>query len=620
MSTIQSLSKEVLILIFTSLDSVESIGECRLVCKRWNNPAAIAMFQRPLHLCFYDRIKAEKLIQYLKANQTIGQHVRYLSLCDYNNSILEAVLPLLFTPNIRELGGDGIKDVLYQLIAKIAKESTAKFEKLNVIPSSYHFTDSYAAALWTFRKSLTDVNITLQEVPDSPLHLANRLHTFKRLTMLTLNAPFGDHLKKIAYDTPMDDTATASSLACQFDDSSVQRVKSLNTLNIFSAGYPHFVSYLMFKYPNMQRISIHIYEADADITERIQDLIQSLKKLTHYYVKYKIAAKDAVTTPIFDAAQNDINIVSIGYHYDSSDASTIDMMIEGRQIQGLNHQTFFSMHIPPNASTITHAWHLSQIRIPINSLEVDIFNCRDCDMNDTRADLRRRIPVDDEVVVFFDVLLDNPNIENIRFIARDISDCTKSHFFQHHTWLKSLEICCAQLSADTFVALSDVCRGLCALRLVNCPILPKGGIVRINMKHNAFQQLTYQLTLCNFFTCDMDASDNNAAIDYAEKVLRALELHYTQDTYLWLRTRKMKRSMFLKLRPGDTYRYLINKKQFSSRPPEARAIQISCFSIEHLLLDLDAIQLQIDKDYIEFALTSRLSSGYHCFEKSDSNH
>ncbi|KAK4511979.1 uncharacterized protein ATC70_003978 [Mucor velutinosus] len=632
MANIQSLPIEVLIAVFIFLGSAESIGECRLVCKYWNDPAAKAMFEKPLHLCLYNEVKRKKLMEYLTKDQTKGQHVKYLSLCHYDNNILEAILPFLFTSNIRELGGDDT-DMLYRLITKIAQESITKFDKLSVIPSTYYFTDSYSKALSTFKNSLTTVDITLDEIPDSPTHLMNQLNKFKCLTTLTVKAPFGNiaELEQIIgrclqlqqlqlsteayvqYDgTPMD-VATLSTWPV--NNANFYQVTSLKNLSIVSAGFPHFVQYLMFKYPNMQSITLNIHETDAYITTNTEQLIEPLKNVANYTLTYRITVGDAITT-IFNTAKSDINIVKIGYHHVLGGTLTIVMTIEGKESQELNHETTFSVHIPPNANTKTHAWYLSQVHMPADHLEIDLLNYRDFDVDD-RNDFYRKIAVKDENVVFFNILFDYPDAENIRFIARDISDCTDFYFSNHYTRLKSLEICGAQLSPATSLALTDMCRELSVLNLVNCPILRQNGIVRINMEHNAFQQFTYRLMPCNYFTRDMDDSDNEAAVEYAERTLLALELYYSRETYLWLRIRKTNRAMYLKIMPNDSYRYLITKKQFYLRSPKARAIQFSCFSVRHLLLDLDSIRLQIDEEYLDYALTSPLSSEYNSAEDSD---
>lgn len=634
MTTIQSLPKEVLITAFSFLDSIEYIGECRLVCKHWSDIAAVAMFEKPLHLCFYGKVKAKKLVQYLTRNQSKGQHVKHLSICHYDSNIVQTVLPLLFTPNIRELGGDD-RDMLYECIARIAQESTVKFEKLKVIPSTDDFTDSYSQALWIFRNSLTNVYLTLEEIPKAPTHLINQLYRFQKLTKLTLKAPFDNvaeleriiggclqlqqlQLSTVAYvqygDVPMD-TATLS--AWQVDNDNIHQVDSLKTLDIASAGFPHFVQYLMFKYPNMQSISLNIQETDAYITRSIEQLIDLLKMMQNYSLTYRITVGDDITT-VFNAAKGNVNVVKIGYHHVLGGILTIVMTIEGREAQESTHETNFSMHIPPNVNTRTHVWYLSQIHVPINSLEIDLLNYRDFNV-DHQNDLYRRISVKDETVVFFDILFDYPNIEHTRFIARDISNCVDFYFSQQCTWLKSLEICGAQLGPATSLALTDICRKLSVLKLINCPILRENYMARINMGHNTFEILTYQLMPCHYFTRNMDDSKNNAAVEYAEKTLSALELYYSRETYLWLRIKKTDQAIYLRIMPNDRYRYLITKKQFYLRPAKARAIQISCYTIKHLLLDLDSIYLQIDEEFIAYARTCPLASDCDSAEESDTS-
>ncbi|GAN07191.1 hypothetical protein MAM1_0152c06684 [Mucor ambiguus] len=631
MTTIQSLPKEVLVFVFVCLDSVEAIGECRLVCKYWNESAAIAMLEIPLHLCFHNKMKAKKLMQYLMASQNKHQHVKYLSLCHYDNEILETVLPLVFSPNIRELDGYG-SDMLYRLITKIAKESKAKFDKLKCIPSTYYFTDNYSKALSTFKDSLTALDITLVEIPESPSHLVNQLSEFKCLATLDLKAPFDNiaeldriiggclqlqqlQLSTEAYvqydDAPMD---RASLSTWPMDNDSIHQINSLKSLDIVSNGFPHFVQYLMFKYPDMHSISLTIHKTDAYITKNTVQLIGSLEKVPNYCLTYRVTVGDDITT-MFHAAKSGINVVKVGYHHILRGVWTLVMSVEGRKKES-NHQTTFSMHIPPNANTKSHAWYLSQAQIPIDSLEIDLLNYRDFDVDDIN-DLYRRIAVKDETVVFFDILFDYPNIESVRFIARDISNCSDFYFSHQHTRLKSLEICGAQLGPATSLALTDMCRELSVLKLVNCSILRKDGIVCVNMEHNTFQEFTYRLMPCNYYTRNMGDLKNKTAVEYAERTLLALELYYSRETYLWLRIKKANQAIFLKVMPNDRYRYLITKKQFYLRPPKARAIQISCFSVKHLLLDLDSVHLQIDEEYIEYALASPLSSDYDSAEDSD---
>ena len=137
------------------------------------------------------------------------------------------------------------------------------------------------------------------------------------------------------------------------------------------------------------------------------------------------------------------------------------------------------------------------------------------------------------------------------------------------------------------------------------------------MGNNAFERLEYRLMPFDHFTRNMDDSRNNAAVEYAERTLSALELYYSRETYLWLRIKKTDQAIYLKIMPNDRYRYLITKKQFYLRPAKARAIQISCYTIKHLLLDLDSIHLQIDQEFIDFARTCPLASDCDSAEESD---
>lgn len=98
------LPKEILVMVFQHFRFAKEIGECRLVCKAWNDPTETAMFSKPLVV--YHEAKEEKVIRHLESNPAKGRCITSLTVTDYDNQhVMKRLLQLAFTPSIKRMRG-----------------------------------------------------------------------------------------------------------------------------------------------------------------------------------------------------------------------------------------------------------------------------------------------------------------------------------------------------------------------------------------------------------------------------------------------------------------------------------------------------------------------------------
>ncbi|KAL9546787.1 hypothetical protein MBANPS3_006495 [Mucor bainieri] len=192
---IQSLPTELLFKVFGNLHNLESLCQCKLVCKSWNSIAEKEMFRRVIQLQSLTKINS--FASFLSQKPDIARSIKYLTLTSYsyyNDQPLERIcvdlLRLVFTPNMVELRGK-FQGPVFEEMMRIKNNSVWQFDQLAVMPDpttqGANLQSYYAAAL-AFQESLKElvINPSFLSAPYYK-HLVDRLDGFKSLTWLIID-------------------------------------------------------------------------------------------------------------------------------------------------------------------------------------------------------------------------------------------------------------------------------------------------------------------------------------------------------------------------------------------------------------------------------------------------
>lgn len=178
-----SLPIEILLTIFSFIDSTSHLASCRLVCRMWNSFAEDAMLSRRIDIC---RIEAAwAFYDYIVRNPSKGRLIKHLDMGEFNLATYELnrrLLRLIFTPNLEILSGQYCRPEFYDEMIRIAKETSTNFKKLTVIPHPSKFPGSYKNATVLFKDALQDVFVDISNKIFNAKHSLGYINQFKHLT------------------------------------------------------------------------------------------------------------------------------------------------------------------------------------------------------------------------------------------------------------------------------------------------------------------------------------------------------------------------------------------------------------------------------------------------------
>lgn len=624
MTTIQSLPQELLLAIFSCLDTLEEAGNCRLVCKAWESPAAIAMLGKPIQI--YNHARTDKLIQYLTMHPDRGRHVRHLIVIKYQKNNIEKLLKLTFTPNMEELGGVG-DEFLYNLLIKIAIQFPKKFDKLTKIPASYDLNEGYCNALLTFRESLTEVDLcsrdktTLQRVIhrfdifDSLNNLAVE-QDFNNLQDLEAALKYSFRFKSVGFtingfldwEDQLDDGMDTAQLM-SWATENVQRVDSVKALYVSAIGYPSFIEYLLYKYLNTESFTLVTFEVvnaydmfDDLVNFHIVRIINAIKHLKYYNLDYRIPFGDDFNA-VCKAAQGDRNTLKLGYPYIWTE-DVMAVQLQCTKLDDGTRRTEFSLEIPTIASNYHHVKMIADAGIPLYRLELDFVNYS-LPQNDRYY--RQQLRIDEQSSVFFDTLCDFPEIREIKLTANRIEADSEHFSFHDQVMLESLEICNAEVTELAFEVAAYHCPNLKEFKLLNCQLVPDSSkVFHIWMNNISYDRFIFKTAPISYMLPELkDTCDNEHNIEDFERVLDEVKQTWSKVFYLWLDIVQAGKKLYYKITPRANTTKLITTNAFESRSKKSLVIHMSCFNIKSLLIHIGQSMLSLDEETIHADLKSR---------------
>ncbi|KAG2194197.1 hypothetical protein INT46_011768 [Mucor plumbeus] len=324
---------EVLKRILQCIDSIQQLGECRLVHTSWDYPAESAMFSKNIDIKNDNMLY--KFCRHLRRKPGRGKLITHLnmdSVC--SRTFLEELLRICFTPNMEALMGDVLseEDVGYKLISEIVLNSTEDFNKLRYVSNNRFATESYLEMLSLFKESLermdlqfTDSMLGEEDCSYLAAKFASELSEFKSLNRLDLQMYYNYSLKdmeKILDNCPYLEYLRASigSIQCNsieecFGSNKIKKFESLKILVLYidPGESPILLEYCLTKYPNIEKIIYHSPDGPPDFADEMGDFpieLEMLKSVPYYEMEFTLHEDDDVGV-IRETMQTEYNNVVI---------------------------------------------------------------------------------------------------------------------------------------------------------------------------------------------------------------------------------------------------------------------------------------------------------------------
>ncbi|KAL7321960.1 killer toxin resistant protein [Mucor circinelloides] len=622
MSIYKPLPSEVLVIIFRQLTSAEALGECRLVCRAWSDPAETVMFSKPLVV--YRESKALKVIRRLERNPAKGRCIRNLAITDYEDQqVMKKLLRLAFTPGIERLTGKVVLDifssstrlsVIYATMVEIAEKSSIKYDRLKVIPETFMLNDVYGRALLTFKETLETVHLRLFNHDDTQ-NVLHRFGEFKRLEVLRVEeGDFGSveqldavlkgchHLKDLYLNIEVLDQTEAPGIPANsngipansdgmWEQLQVQKVPSLKTITYASPGYPLVIEYLLYKYPNMEEFNLDTFamvEPFLDlhsVSLNFQRIQKHLKRLKKYSLHFQVPPRDNLNSK-FAAAKGDINILIIQYMMQYEEDDEMNLHLDVDTLENKTRRAKFTMEVPTIGSWFYPVTLIQKAGIPLERLELDF-------VNGAAVNGDRMHPVQihrsEEGVVLFDILYDFPSIKEIKMTSHQLFETTDIFSSDEAIELRSFELCGAEVTEAALKCVSYHCPQLKELKLVSCYLdLSPDSTCHVSMKYTSFDHFVYTVEPTQNMIRDVEDED---AIDHFDTVLQEMIVNWVKpDIYLWLGIKEAGRKIYFRWTAFLERPRAVSRDIFDSRfAEEAPLVYFSCFSIRSISFHLSSI-------------------------------
>ncbi|KAL9537671.1 hypothetical protein MBANPS3_011566 [Mucor bainieri] len=638
MATFNSLNAELLIAIFGYLDSSRAIGECRLVCKAWDEPAAISMLRKPIAI--EDEYLIDGFIEYLKAHP--NRVYKY-----YGLELSKRLLQQAFTPNLEELtvkevGFSSVRsnyNEFYDGIVSIANESSVKFGKLKKIihdcPHSDRFDLAYGQSLLAFKESIQHVKLSFYKIAEVQ-NVIYRLGEFKKLYYLTLKGYFDNlesldavlkgchHLKTLdliiedfLYDGEDYDSDGEFDIEplLVWDKENVEQVKSLKTLTFSGWGYPTLVEYLAYKYPNTTHVVYDIFRLssayenkDDGVSKNIELIFNAFEHAKTIELHYQIPSGDDLEE-VCQVAEGDLNSMRLRYT-ELGAMDTMLMHLTSTLSKNGARSTQFDVEIPPFVDEYYHLELIEAAGLPLFRLELDFLNFS---MQERDPFYRKQLQKSEEPDMLFGIWSAHNEIKQIKVLGHLIdvaSDETMSEFGDE-VLLESLELCGAQVTEDALETIGQYCQKLHTLVLTNCQVIPGGdNMYHIKMHSICFDRFKFHLVFVDDIAREQQGffeGTNMHAEDYLGKIWMILKKTWLKPCYLWLAVSNANKKIYFEIVPGDRNPKLISKNAFDSRKKGSFVLHFNCHSIKSLEIDIRESYLSLDEQAIATALESNLS-------------
>ncbi|KAL9546929.1 hypothetical protein MBANPS3_006420 [Mucor bainieri] len=624
MVTFDSIPHEILLLILQSIDSVAQLGECRRVCKKWDDPAELSMFSKPVHLKNYN---ASSLCNHLAKKPSRAKLIKTLHInCYYIDDGSIAQLLRLVSSSVETIVScrEYDNDRILQIIHDVARRSQEAFPNVKSIPTASELNDAYRETLLLFKNSLETICIPLDETSE---HFEiDELAELKNLSKLILNGYFEDlphldsildkarHLKEIEFgncdldfagDTwPMQATQPTQET---FDwiKQSVKPNQNLTAVKLSkeSACNASLMEYLVCKYP-----SIMHFEMQLTNPLQYERICGAISKIQNYTLKDR--SNNELLIPCLKNLKGDKNIMQIIYagearkyldeddYYDYNDCDVDDAS------NNIVNESTFESRVTQDQQRITHTriniyrnshdqvQRLMKIVGLVTDLQVDFVQAYDDEdfANEDFGDVSRSLDLESEI--FFTALNQARGLEKMKCIAHSIS-ATRANVTQsaQRRQLSRLEIVSANVDPQTFCFLNDSFYAINDLAISNCYVdKDETKTISISMASTKVGTL-----LIN--------TDKNADIGYNRFLKDCEEIKYyykrmkkkpaINETHIMISLQGNKTAIF-KILPNCSDVTPMSYADYSSRPDTATTYHISCKSLDQFELN----QIPQDIEYI----------------------
>ncbi|KAL7313087.1 killer toxin resistant protein [Mucor circinelloides] len=275
MTNIVSLPAELLSVIFDNVESNLQLAECRLVCRKWNDPAARSMLGNKITI--NSEKAASRLFRHLFLDPSKIPLIRHLDFrLDEDNLPMNIykLLLLTFTPSIVNLTGSVKSKRFFTALFDIVDTSPQTFANLATLPLySGSDADFNTTVALKFKDSLLYPTLRLSgQTTQTTKDFLKDLDQFQNLGMVILRGHVNglewmEDLLKSNSDLEgfgvinfefkgFGPTLTRIGGMDSWFASSVQQENSLQYLMISSVCRPEVLEYFSYKYPELKYLEL----------------------------------------------------------------------------------------------------------------------------------------------------------------------------------------------------------------------------------------------------------------------------------------------------------------------------------------------------------------------------
>ncbi|KAL9550159.1 hypothetical protein MBANPS3_004865, partial [Mucor bainieri] len=243
----------------------------------WSKPAERAMLMRPIVL--RSSSTAEALYTYLSRKPNHGKLIKVLYIDNFNAKKLDVylkLLPLVFTPGIKNFEGEVLCPELFSKMVDLAKSSTSKFKELVSIPYPPSVClEEYYDTLFYFKDTLQEANICFPHSPPARWDLLDRFDEMKSLVSLTLE---GHHFSMKQLESLLNKCSRLQHLEMDVAEGgsveklggltvqewcaiNVQKNHVMKSLEINGVMRPDLSEFFVYKYPNVDQVKFVIADS-----------------------------------------------------------------------------------------------------------------------------------------------------------------------------------------------------------------------------------------------------------------------------------------------------------------------------------------------------------------------
>ncbi|KAF1806708.1 hypothetical protein V8B55DRAFT_1569751 [Mucor lusitanicus] len=291
-------------------DSVVNLAQLRLVCKSWNAIAEPLMFSRGIQIKSSNA--ALSLYGHLHRRPSYGKLIRNLHFEEVYvpAAIQRGLLQLVFTPNMERITGEIDDDEFYLLMNNIASKGRDRYDKLKAIPHPAFFSAVYCVALLNFKSTLEEITYSLQdengEATSPSWDLSSSFDSFVNLVKfeleVDLDAMFDlestlagcSQLQELTVKAHLNDKIHAKSEVEAWAPTNVKIVGTVKKLVIHRECRSDLLEYLLFKYPNTDRIEIDVMKPLITSSYNLYRTVKVIKAIRSHKVKFTVKNDDLI--------------------------------------------------------------------------------------------------------------------------------------------------------------------------------------------------------------------------------------------------------------------------------------------------------------------------------------